>query len=235
MVLSGSTYRLFLDGPENGTMYVRAEYIWTGVTAMTDRLIIESGKGRRRTGRDNFSELDKRRTDEILQDESQKPQQNGGQNNAGTASQTGAAEPDEIVWGNDRTFMNYIDEGHRADLRLFVRIRYMQKVTCSIAYEDITKEPYELDKPIDLMIIDISVGGIGVICENEIDVGSILGIPIILDKIPYDIKCEVVYCIPVDGKFRAGMKIAHKTRAFMRHLKIFVARIALTSTYASGE
>ena len=213
-------------------MYVRAEYIRTGVITMTDRLIIDSGRHRRKNDSD------------ILHENFQKALPKDEQNNAGgadsgtkatTASKIGTIEPDEMVWGNDRSFMDKIDEEQRANLRLFVRIRYMQKVTCSTAYEDITKETYELDRPLELMIVDLSVGGIGVICEHEIDVGRILEIHIILDAIPYDIKCEVVYCIPIDGKFRAGLKIAHKDKCFMRHLKIFIARISLTNTYASGE
>jgi hypothetical protein len=211
---------------------VRAEYIRTGAIAMTDKLIIDSGRSRKMTD------------GEILQENLQKElekerQKKAGGDDSGTktriVSKTSMIEPDEIVWGNDRAFMDKIDEVQRADLRLFVRIRHMQKVTCSTAYEDITKEPYELDKPIELMIVDISVGGIGVICEHEIDVGRIFGIPVTLDAIPYVIKCEAVYCIPLDDKFRAGFKIVHKEKRFMRHLKIFIARISLTSTYASGE
>lgn len=209
---------------------------------MTDRLIIDSG-GKKRTDRDHFSDSDNHLTGSVISHENLQEMPDGHSdvgtadsgNKAGTTSKSIAMEPDEIVWGNDRAFMRRIDEVHRADLRLFVRIRHMQKITCSTVYEDITKEPFELEKPLELMTVDISVGGIGVMCEHEIDVGSILGIQIILDTIPYDIKCEVIYCIPMDGKFRAGLKIAQKDKSFMRHLKIFVARISLTSTYASGE
>lgn len=218
---------------------------------MTERLIINPGSSRSKVG----SDPDVRRTDNAIEQENlqqglQQVRQKraGGADNAavtgdasaaaakaGNTAKTGTAGPDETVWGNDKAFMSRIDEVQRADLRLFVRIRHLQKVTCSMAYEDISKEPYELDRPLELMIVDMSVGGIGVICEHEIDVGRILGVPIILDTIPYNVKCEVVYCIPLDGKFRAGLKIAHKDKLFMRHLKIFVARISLTSTYASGE
>jgi hypothetical protein len=206
------------------------EYIRTGVTAMTDRLIIDSGGIKK--GTDSAA----------LQEDQQRSLQDG-QNDAviadsgvdtGTSTKINTLEP-EIVWGNDRAFMKLIDEGLRADLRLFVRIRYIQKVTCTMVYEDIEKEPCELDEPLQLMIVDISVGGIGVICEQEIEVGMILGITIILDNIPYDVKYEVVYCIPMDDKFRIGLKIAQRDKVFMRHLKIFVARISLTSAYASGE
>ncbi len=190
---------------------------------MTDRLIIDYGN-RKKAGNDQFREPDIGRNDST-----------GGNTGAGTSSKTASMEPDEVVWGNDRALMKMVDEVQRADLRLFVRIRHIQKVICSMVYEDIAKEPYRLDRPLEMMIVDLSVGGIGVICEHEIETGSILGIPIVLDAITYDVICETVYCIPMDGKYRAGFKIAKKDKDFIKHLKIFVARISLTNTYASGE
>ncbi len=148
---------------------------------------------------------------------------------------TKAIPLDEKVWGNDNAILEKIDKGLLADRRLFVRIRHMQRVTCSTEYKDVKKEPVELDKPLEFMTVDLSVGGIGIVCESEIGIGRILGLRILLDRIPYDIKCEVVYCIRIDGKFRAGLRIAQKEKRFMRHLKIFVARVSLTSEYASGE
>ena len=122
-----------------------------------------------------------------------------------------------------------------AERRLFVRVRHVQKITCDSVYEAIDKEPVELRNPLDLTVVDLSVAGIGIICDKEIETGRILGIRILLDRIPYEIKCKVIYCIPLDGKFRAGLKIAEKDKRFMRHLKIFVARTSLTTEYASGE
>jgi len=141
---------------------------------------------------------------------------------------------DENVWGNDRIIKDNIDKELLAERRLFVRVRHMQKLTCSLEYEDIDKEPVELGEPLEFMTVDLSAAGIGILSEQEIDKGKLLGIRMMLDDIPYDIVCEVVYCIRIDDKFRAGLKIARRNKQFMRHLKIFVARTSLTSQYASG-
>jgi len=142
---------------------------------------------------------------------------------------------DENVWGNDRALASKLDNEVLAERRLFVRVRHVQKLTCDTIYEEIDKEPVKLASPLQFMSVDLSAAGIGIVCENEIEPGKILGIRMLLDRIPYDIKCRVVYCIPFDGKFRAGLKIAEKDKRFMRHLKIYVARITLTNEYASGE
>mgnify|MGYP000930287127 CR=1 FL=1 len=149
--------------------------------------------------------------------------------------QTGELPLDENVWGNDRALVSKLDNEVLTERRLFVRVRHVQKLTCDTIYEDINKEPVKLASPLSFMSVDISAAGIGIVCENEIEPGKILGIRIILDRIPYDIKCRVVYCIPLDGKFRAGLKIAEKDKRFMRHLKIYVARITLTNEYASDS
>jgi hypothetical protein len=78
------------------------------------------------------------------------------------------------------------------------------------------------------------MGGIGIICEHGINIGKILAIQLTLDNIPYEIKGEVVYCIRNDDKFRAGLKIVQRDKRFIRHLKIFVARISLNSIYGKS-
>ena len=83
------------------------------------------------------------------------------------------------------------------------------------------------------MIIDLSMGGIGIICEYELLVGTILFFNLSLDNIAYDIKCEVAYCLQNDDKYRACLKIVDRDRNFIRHLKILVARLSLQSKYGT--
>lgn len=142
---------------------------------------------------------------------------------------------DENVWGTDRIIKEKLDKELLAERRLFVRVRHMQKVTCSLEYEDLDKEPIEFDKPMEFMTVDLSAAGIGILSEQEIDTGKYLGIRMVFDNIPYDIVCEVVYCISIDDKFRIGLKIVRRNKQFMRHLKLVVARVSLTSQYASGQ
>ena len=138
---------------------------------------------------------------------------------------------DENVWGNDYTIIKKLDEKQLAERRLYVRVRYMRRVECRAIFDSIEEEPLLLTNPIALMISDLSMGGIGIICDHAINIGKILVIPIILDQIPYEIKCEVIYCFQNENIFKAGLKIVQRDKGFIKHLKIYVARISLTSNY----
>lgn len=134
---------------------------------------------------------------------------------------------DEKLWGNDGEIEKKLDEQFLADRRLFVRVRYFQQIECSVRYEAADGDPVPLAEPIKLSIIDISAGGIGAICDHEIDIGTILPLKLVLDDISYEIKYKVVYCIANDDKFRIGLKIVQKDKTFARHLKIYVAKLSL--------
>lgn len=142
---------------------------------------------------------------------------------------------DENVWGNDYTLLNKLSEKQLADRRLFVRIRHMQWVECHIIFDNIKSEPSLLDQPLVFIINELSMAGIGIICDHAISIGKILAFQFIIDNIPYDIKCEVIYCIPNDDKFRACLKVVQRDKRFIRHLKIFIARTSLNLTYGKQE
>ena len=148
-----------------------------------------------------------------------------------TEQETEQIPVDENVWGNDYTIINKLDEKQLADRRLYVRVRHIQRIECNKVFDNIEVEPVLLTQPIVFIISDLSMGGIGIICEHGISIGKIFAIQLTLDTIPYEIKCEVVYCIQNDDKFRVGLKIVQKDKLFIRHLKLFVARISLTSMY----
>jgi len=152
-----------------------------------------------------------------------------------TTPETAPVPLDENVWGNDNTILRHLDEKVIADRRLFVRIRHMQRVECTLVADSPDAEPYSLATPLVFMISDLSMGGIGIISENKIDVGKILVIRLVLDGIAYDVKCEVIYCFPNDDKFRAGLKIIRKEKQFIQHLKIYIARISLNSAYGEDK
>lgn len=140
---------------------------------------------------------------------------------------------DENVWGNDHTFLNKLDEGILADRRLYVRVIYIQSIKCNVIKESKESQPILLTQPIEFMIVDLSIGGIGIICEHEIKIGTILIFKLTFDNITYEVKYEVVYCFPNDDKFRAGLRMAEKDKEFIRHLKILVARLSLQSKYGN--
>ena len=142
---------------------------------------------------------------------------------------------DENIWGNDNAILHHLDEKTLADRRLFVRIRHLQRIECTSVSDSPDAEPYILAQPLIFMISDLSMGGIGIIYEDKLDVGKVLAIRLNLDNIPYDIKCEIMYCFKNDDKFRAGLKIIQRDKQFIRHLKIFIARRSLSNAYGEQK
>jgi len=135
----------------------------------------------------------------------------------------------EKDWGNEHEVLSRLDGKLLADRRLYARVLYMQRIRCTTLFESIDSEPTVLMSPMEFMVIDLSMGGIGIICEQEIPVGTILSFKLPLDNITYEIKCEVVYCFYNSDKYRTGLKIVDRDKNFIRHLKIFVARLTLQS------
>lgn len=138
---------------------------------------------------------------------------------------------DEAVWGNDHQLNKQFDEEILVEKRRFVRVRLIQQVQCKMIGGNPEEEPLALQKPFSLSIFDISLRGIGTICPHSLEKGTILYFDMILDGISYSIGCEVAYCIDVDGSFRTGLRIVKRDRGFLKHLKIFVARLSLTARY----
>jgi hypothetical protein len=162
----------------------------------------------------------------IVQEPEKQEQTNQEQTNPGQMRQEPVCEKD---WGNERSVLKMLDGKLLADRRLYARALYMHKTWCSTLFESIDSEPTLLMDPMEFMVVDLSMGGIGIICDQEILVGTILSFKLPLDKIVYDIKCEVVYCFNNSDKYRAGLKIVDRDKKFIRHLKIFVARLTLQS------
>lgn len=138
---------------------------------------------------------------------------------------------EDRVWGNDYILDKKLDKEHLDEKRMFVRVRYIQNISCDKICDDINSQPTTLTKPIKLVMSDISVGGLGAVCGQELNVGSVLEFDIVLDHLTYTIKCEIVYCILMEESYRIGLKIVRKNRDFLKHLKILVARISLQAQY----
>lgn len=135
--------------------------------------------------------------------------------------------PDDNLWGNDWQINKSIDKDYLAEKRLFVRVRYIQHMECKISHMDPEESPHEPDRLMRFTIFDISMGGIGAICEEPVAKDSILVFSLQLDHMFYEINCQVIYCIPIDNVFRLGLKILTKEKNFVKHLKLFVARLSL--------
>lgn len=198
---------------------------------MTNRIIISDGKKKEKRHSDPNPHI-VRNPQNITAEAERKSALEAGQEGVPEAP---PIPVDENVWGNDNSILRHLDEKVLADRRLFVRIRYLQRIECSAVSDSPDEEPYFLTHPLAFTISDLSIGGIGIICDYKIDVGKVLAIRLNLDSIPYDIKCEVMYCFQNDDKFRAGLKIIQREKRFIRHLKIFIARISLNSAYGEEK
>lgn len=153
---------------------------------------------------------------------------------ASDAAQVPVEEPiDENVWGNDHIVLNKLDEKMKADRRLYARAKYIQRIECVSVMDAGEMEQNILPSTIKFMVIDVSMGGIGIISDEVIEVGKVLVFDLKLDNTIYSVKYEVVYCFTNDGKYRAGLRIKEKDKIFIKHLKILVARLTLQSAYGN--
>lgn len=134
---------------------------------------------------------------------------------------------DENLWGNDWQINSLIDKDYLAEKRLFVRVRYFRPFECRMFCTSPDAEPEKLDSILKLTMFDLSMGGIGAICDVSVPKDDILFFPLLLDHMTYDVKCQVVYCIPIDHVFRLGLRILTREKQFIKHLKLYVARLSL--------
>ncbi|HEX2947457.1 MAG TPA: PilZ domain-containing protein [Clostridia bacterium] len=137
-------------------------------------------------------------------------------------------------WGNEHAVLSRLDGKVLADRRLYARVLYMHKIWCSTLFESLDSGPTRLMDPMEFTVVDVSMGGIGIVCDYGIPVGTVLSFKLPLDNIMYDVKCEVVYCFENSDSFRAGLKLVERDKNFIRHLKIFVARLTLQSMLGTG-
>lgn len=138
---------------------------------------------------------------------------------------------DEIIWGNDYELHKKLDKDNLTEKRRYIRVRFIQRIECKMLCEDKNSEPENLEEPLVFTAIDISVGGIGAVSEAFIEPGIILYFTVVLDHFTYDIKSEVIYCVELDDKYRIGLKVKQNEKEFIRHLKIFVAKLSLEGKY----
>lgn len=141
----------------------------------------------------------------------------------------------DVLWGSDSRLHKMLDKEVLSEKRRYVRVRYFQNVLCKMIADNPQAEPLSLSKPLPLSVVDLSMGGIGVLCSQEVTEGSILHIGLVLDQSSYDIVCEVVYCVKMDNVHRIGLRMFKKDKTFTRHLKIVVARISLNAEYAKND
>lgn len=113
--------------------------------------------------------------------------------------------------------------------RRYVRVLYSQKVICDAILRQDDQEPVKLSEPLEFKAIDVSVIGIGMLSPNIIEEGTILFFKYKLDSISYNVKAQVVYCIPEENLYRIGVEFMSPDVNLENHIKRLVAKLSLRS------
>lgn len=134
----------------------------------------------------------------------------------------------EYVLKSDKELSKQVEDDILTERRRYVRVKCIQKVVCSKLFNKKDPDyPIILDSPINLTLFDISIGGVGAVCESDIDIDTIMYFDFVLDMQPYKVKAKVVYCFPVDGLYRLGFRFVDAGKQLSNHIKKYVTRLSL--------
>lgn len=104
-----------------------------------------------------------------------------------------------------------------AELRKSKRIDYCSKIQCTKSIYKGETEEYE--EPLELMLINVSTGGLGIISERSFEKGTILILNLTLEEANYKkVAAKVMWTIKNGDKFRYGMEITNITGRLFSHL-----------------
>lgn len=109
--------------------------------------------------------------------------------------------------------------------RKFVRASYPQEVKCKKVCRPESNTVIELSEPLDLLSVDLSLGGISFTSNTEIEEGTILNFNYTIDITTYELSTIVVYCIPFNNSYRIGVEFTSLDKDLEEHIKKVVARL----------
>ncbi len=102
--------------------------------------------------------------------------------------------------------------------RKHIRTKYYQKINC-YSYYDTTGKQISLDKPIEIIMVNISLGGAGLICEKKFEAGTVFVLNFYLDRIPYNQLFKILWCEKAGEMYRVGTEIINISTNLFKHLK----------------
>lgn len=115
------------------------------------------------------------------------------------------------------------------DRRNFVRVSYSQEVKCEKICAPNSDTVIELSKPLDLLSVDLSLGGISLESNSEIDKGTLLTFNYKIESTIYELSTIVVYCIPYNNIYRIGVEFT----SLSKDLEVQIKKIVTRLTYSS--
>lgn len=97
------------------------------------------------------------------------------------------------------------------------RINYFSKIYCKKSMYNGKAEEY--DEPVELLLHDVSEGGLGVICDRLFEKGSVLVLGINLEDVHYEkVTAKVMWTMKKNNTYRHGLEIMNLSGKLYRHL-----------------
>jgi len=112
------------------------------------------------------------------------------------------------------------DSNKNVELRKSKRVDYYSKIYCRKYIEDgQAKEP---EPPLELILINVSVGGLGVVSEQHFSNGTVLVLDITLEGELYEkVSARVMWGIKKGDMYRHGLEIMNISGKLYSHLNKF--------------
>ncbi len=97
------------------------------------------------------------------------------------------------------------------------RINYSARICCTKSMNDGGVEEFE--EPVEMLLHDVSAGGLGVICDRLFEGGSVLVLSITLEEVLYEkVTARVMWTIDKEDTYRHGLEIMNLSGKLFRHL-----------------
>ncbi|WP_026893624.1 PilZ domain-containing protein [Clostridiisalibacter paucivorans] len=101
--------------------------------------------------------------------------------------------------------------------RVHSRIMYSTRLECYRYYENNELKRY--NPPMELIMFDLSLGGIGVISEEYLKIGNVLMFTLKLNIMPYQVMAKVVWTYKIGHMYRSGLEFVGMPNGLVREIK----------------
>lgn len=115
--------------------------------------------------------------------------------------------------------MEFSGEGDKnfVEMRKSKRIDYFSKIHC--IKSTLNGESTEYEKPLEIMLINISAGGLGIVSDRLFETGSVLLLNMKLEDVYYEkVAAKVMWSIKKGDMYRHGLEIINMSGRLYRHL-----------------
>ncbi|MEA4848596.1 MAG: PilZ domain-containing protein [Clostridiaceae bacterium] len=110
-------------------------------------------------------------------------------------------------------------DSKRDDSRKNKRVGYYSKIQCIKSIQGDKTEEYE--EPLELTLINISAGGLGIISEKTFEKDAVLTFNLKLEEKEYKrVLARVIWIMEKDGKFKYGLEIVNMSGRLYKHLSL---------------